>query len=186
MKFLLISFCLSFPFYLFFFLCKISFIPPLKSSLCPFCPGPLLLTPRFPGYPLQANPALWVSTGSSEALPLTVELASFPARPLCGPPGPSVVAIAVGPHFCHLWINQQLFTESGSNLQIFPCSFIRLSANSDCFMFQSDGFITPPLSATPDSYQCGLYHDTGWAETSHSSSKTLFKKISYCVNTQRK
>lgn len=48
-----------------------------------------------------SNPALGVFTGESEVLPLTVELISFPAWPLCCPPGPSVV----GPHFCHLWIN---------------------------------------------------------------------------------
>lgn len=45
-----------------------------------------------------SNPALRVCAGKSEALPLTVELMRFPAWPLCGPPGPSVVARAVGPH----------------------------------------------------------------------------------------
>lgn len=90
LKFRLLSFFLSF-----FSFVKCHLFPQLKSRLS-LCPRPLLLTRLFP-----SNPALGVFTGESEVLPLTVELISFPAWPLCGPPGPSVV----GPHFCHLWIN---------------------------------------------------------------------------------
>lgn len=75
-----------------------NFFSPQKSISCPLGPSLLLLT--------------LIQLCASPELPLTVELVSCPAST-----GPSVVAIAVGPHFCHLWINQRISeVQSGSGL----------------------------------------------------------------------
>lgn len=69
-----------------------------KSSLCPF----VQVRSLFPS-PSWSGGCI-VSQGCSRwPWSWSVSLVG----PLCGPPGPSVVATSVGPHLCHLWINQQ-------------------------------------------------------------------------------
>lgn len=129
-----------------------------SHSLSPVCVLLSRSAPRFPEYSLRADPAaaLWVSAGESEVLPLTVELISFPglapvwsAWPLCRRHIRRPTSLSPVDKSTVCWPNQ---------VQIYwyiLCSVIcapTVTASSDCFMFQSDGFIIfPPV--TVGSYQ---------------------------------
>lgn len=99
------------------------------------------------GYPLQATPALWLSSGLSAALSLTVELVSFPACSVCGPPGSVCRRMGCRPAFLSpvdksTDVRQIRFRFTRPR----SCSDSRTRLNADRrrFICQSASFVTAP------------------------------------------
>lgn len=134
-----------FPSIFFFFLCKMSLISPTEVYFMSFLS-------RSCWRPVSQDALCrliqrWLVSRRGSRWPWSWSVS--PAWPLCGPPGPSVVAIAVDPHFCHLWINQQLVPESGSKFSDISLLLHLYAAKRKLWLFHVSvwWFYNPP--ATP-------------------------------------